>query len=543
MVTRAVYGSWSAADPPLFPARMSVQIPYFRAVEHAEARRERTVTSLASELASLAISAIVGGTALLPSSTDAERLGLFVSAGMLALFTLVWFHVLPADQFGAGRGAMGAAVVQAIATVLLAATGGVHSLYFVYYLLPVLATVFHLRPSGTLAVSAVALVLVLALYVSDPTAADPRTADAAMIQVLGLLAVATVSWLMARAVGASQARIVAERSQLRALLESVAAPILVSTAGGIVEGANSAAKALLGPQVVGRRIGEVVPFVSDEPPAGAERSWTGSLADASGRTSELEVRRTVVQGAAGAHLYVVHDISQQAELNRLREQLLYDVAHELRGPLTALENALELLAGDYASLDAKDHDDIVVRARRSSGRMRVLMEDLLSAGNIQSGRFVVRPAAVELERLVSEAVEETAGAVEERQQRVVVRLPEHSTTVRADPRFARQVLTNLLSNASKYGGRGSEILLRAEAENGTVRVVVEDRGPGIAASQRAGLFERYYRVRPGNEEPGVGLGLAIAKGIIEAHGGRIGVESEVGRGTSVWFTLPRAAPR
>jgi signal transduction histidine kinase len=110
----------------------------------------------------------------------------------------------------------------------------------------------------------------------------------------------------------------------------------------------------------------------------------------------------------------------------------------------------------------------------------------------------------------------------------------------ADTRYARQVLTNLLANASKYSPERSVIRLVAEPNANMVRISVVDRGPGIPPEQQAGLFERFYRVRSDSDVPGVGLGLAIAKGIVEAHGGSIGIDSEVGSGTSVWFTLPRA---
>ncbi len=225
------------------------------------------------------------------------------------------------------------------------------------------------------------------------------------------------------------------------------------------------------------------------------------------------------------------------EVNRMREQLLYSVAHELRGPLGVLENALDILTEGYADLSTDEFARLTGSARRTAGRLRTLMEDLLSAGSIQAGRFRVEPSAVELGALVAEAVEAVAPLVEERGQTVEVVL-ELGLRVAADRSRARQVLTNLLGNASRYGPRGSRIHVRAQAADGQVRISVEDRGPGIDRDQQAHLFERFYRTRAGGS--GIGLGLAIAKGIVEAHGGRIGLESEPGRGTTVWFTLPAA---
>jgi hypothetical protein len=128
----------------------------------------------------------------------------------------------------------------------------------------------------------------------------------------------------------------------------------------------------------GRPIREVLPFVHDPlDPNGGDVQ--GRLADATGRTVDLEVSRTLLddEPGRGSAVYVVHDISRQAEVNRLREQLLYSVAHELRGPLMVLDNALEILDDDYEKLTAQDFNQVLGSARRSARRMRMLMEDLL----------------------------------------------------------------------------------------------------------------------------------------------------------------------
>ena len=268
----------------------------------------------------------------------------------------------------------------------------------------------------------------------------------------------------------------------------------------------------------------------------------GRFADATGRTLDLEVSRTVLQeaGDQGYAAYVVHDISRHAEVNRLREQLLYSVAHELRGPLMVLDNALELLDGDYPKLTAAEFAHMLGTAQRASRRMRTLMEDLLSAGSIQSGHFVVAPRKVDLGDVVADALEIVMPPIEARRQRVELDLARDTQAVMADTRYARQVLSNLLANASKYSPEQSVIRVVARPLATMVRISVEDQGPGIAPAQQVGLFERLYRVRSSTDTPGVGLGLAIAKGIVEAHGGSIGIDSAPGNGTSVWFTLHAA---
>jgi signal transduction histidine kinase len=239
-------------------------------------------------------------------------------------------------------------------------------------------------------------------------------------------------------------------------------------------------------------------------------------------------------------VYVIHDISRYAEVNRLREQLLHNVAHELRAPLGVLDNSLEILAQDYGELTAAELDELMRSARRTSHRLRVLMEDLLSAGSIQSGRFRIRAQPISPSVLFDDAVEMVEPVLGSRAQRVELRMDPEPPQVLADPLRIRQVLVNLLNNASKYSTTGDVLGIRAEHVASHLRISVADHGPGIPEEQRAGLFERFYRVRPQHEEPGVGLGLAICKGIVEAHGGSIGVESTHGGGATVWFTLPLA---
>ncbi|MCA1644303.1 MAG: PAS domain S-box protein [Chloroflexi bacterium] len=329
-------------------------------------------------------------------------------------------------------------------------------------------------------------------------------------------------------------------AQRRELLEAIRTPIVSTSLGGRITGFNAAAVALFGSpaRLYGRGIREVLSFVP-EPLESAVGDVQGRFADATGRTLDLEVSRTVMQeaGDQGYAVYVVHDISRHAEVNRLREQLLYSVAHELRGPLMVLDNALEILHDDYPKLTTEEFTHVLGTGRRASRRMRTLMEDLLSAGSIQSGHFVVAPRHTDLSDLVAEALEIVGPTMEQRAQRIEIDVTQDAATVMADKRYARQVLTNLLANASKYSPEDSLIRVVGRPLGTMVRIGVEDQGPGIAPEQQVGLFERFYRVRSDNDAQGVGLGLAIAKGIVEAHGGSIGIDSTPRNGTSVWFTL------
>jgi PAS domain S-box-containing protein len=335
----------------------------------------------------------------------------------------------------------------------------------------------------------------------------------------------------------------AQEAHRRELLEAIRTPIVTTTLRGRITGFNAAAVALFGSpaRLYGRGILDVLPFMS-EPRDLVPGDVQGRLADATGRTVDLEVSRTVMHEGDdhGYAVYVVHDISRHAEVNRLREQLLYSVAHELRGPLMVLDNALEILETEYPNLTNQEFGQVLGSARRTARRMRTLMEDLLSAGSIQSGHFVVAPRKMELLAILKDAMEIVDPGTQGRGQRVEIEVPADLPHVLADRRYARQVLSNLLANASKYSPEGSQIRVIASPTANMVRISVEDQGPGIPFEQQAGLFERFYRIRNESDTPGVGLGLAIAKGIVEAHGGSIGIDSAVGSGTVVWFTLPAA---
>ncbi len=336
-------------------------------------------------------------------------------------------------------------------------------------------------------------------------------------------------------------------ARYRDLFAALHEPILTTSADGRVTGFNRAALDLFGgaARLYGRPIQDLLPLVAIGEDGDGKSTWEGPLEDATGRTLVVEVSRTRLDDGRVpiGDVYVVHDISRHAELNRLREQLLYSVAHELRGPLAVLGNTLDILATEYGDLSTSEFDRLVSSARRTAVGLHDLMEELLSAGTIQSGRFHVSPQPVDLALIVDDALEAVQPVLDAREQHIERDLAEVTSHVLADRRYARQVLTSLVRNASTYSPQGEVIRIRAEQADDHVRVTVEDRGPGIADEQRAGLFERFYRVRPGYDEPGIGLGLAIAKGIIEAHGGSIGVESQVDVGTRVWFTLPAARER
>ncbi|ABS27202.1 ATP-binding protein [Anaeromyxobacter sp. Fw109-5] len=224
---------------------------------------------------------------------------------------------------------------------------------------------------------------------------------------------------------------------------------------------------------------------------------------------------------------------------RAREQLLAVVSHDLRTPLSAIRMGAHRLRASAASAVPEALGAIADVIQRSAGRMERLIGDLLDVAAVQAGRLTVDPSPRRPGELVREAVESMQSLVRGHGVELDVDAAPDLPLVLADHDRILQVLGNLVSNAVKVTEAGGRIGVRAEPRAAAVRFAVSDTGPGIAPDELERIFEPYRR-GAGATYSGTGLGLAIARGIVEAHGGRIGVESAVGAGSTFWFTLPVA---
>ncbi len=233
---------------------------------------------------------------------------------------------------------------------------------------------------------------------------------------------------------------------------------------------------------------------------------------------------------------------QNQELRRLSEQknaLLGMAAHDLRNPISYIQMTTDFLLDPAIGLSDEDRRNILADLRHQAEHMSGLLNDLLDVTQIESGKLELNPQPVALDVFLQEAVR--------RQNRLSAL---KGTTVefeaapaglaQADPVRLRQVIDNLLSNAVKYSPAGSTVRVILARLDGTWRVDVADEGAGITAEDRSRLFTAFARLsaRPTGGESSTGLGLAITRRIVEAHGGQIGVASEPGRGATFWFTLP-----
>lgn len=232
---------------------------------------------------------------------------------------------------------------------------------------------------------------------------------------------------------------------------------------------------------------------------------------------------------------------RQAETSaRLRDEVLAIVSHDLRNPLSVVSFASEALLRAWSAeperaAERRQLEGIALSAER----MRRLINDLLDVARADAGRLAVDPVPVPVGRLVLDALEAHAPLAEARAILTRVRIPAEPPPVLADPDRVLQVLSNLLGNAIRFTPRGGGITLAAEADAREVRFSVADTGPGIAPEHLPHVFDRFWRAQRARRG-GAGLGLAIARGLVEAHGGRIWAESVPGEGSTFTFTLPRA---
>ncbi|MFN7951301.1 MAG: ATP-binding protein [bacterium] len=262
---------------------------------------------------------------------------------------------------------------------------------------------------------------------------------------------------------------------------------------------------------------------------------------AGGVDTYLLPRASPLYGGAGVTgvTVILQDVTRLRRFDELRNDLVATVAHEFRTPLTSLRMAIHLcLEGAAGAITAKQAE-LLHAGRDDCERLQRIVDDLLDLARLQSGKVDLALHAVRAASLLDEARESHLADARHRsveiEADVVVDLPE----VLADRDRMALVLSNLITNAIRFTPSGETVRLGARLEDGNVRFEVRDRGPGVAADLRERIFDRFFRA-PGAPPGGSGLGLSIAKEIVEAHGGRIGVEDNDDGGAVFWFTLPLA---
>ena len=230
-------------------------------------------------------------------------------------------------------------------------------------------------------------------------------------------------------------------------------------------------------------------------------------------------------------------------LDRLKSDFVAVVSHEIRTPLTSVKGALELLSDDRYFQNNDQQAKLLTIAHANAERLLLLINDILDFSKLESASLPMTIERQRLEPVVQQAAHNLRMLIEERRIQLDLDLPGDLADALLDPHRIAQVITNLLSNAVKFSPPGERIRIRAIQRPGDIRIEVSDHGDGISVADLPKLFRKFQQIDSGSTRKvgGTGLGLVISKGIVEQHGGHIGVESELGRGSTFWFTLPVAA--
>ncbi|HEY3804488.1 MAG TPA: ATP-binding protein [Kofleriaceae bacterium] len=239
------------------------------------------------------------------------------------------------------------------------------------------------------------------------------------------------------------------------------------------------------------------------------------------------------EGDVVAATIVLQDVTRLRRFEELRNDLVATVAHELRTPLTSLRMAVHLLSEEHVGPLTVKQADLVFAAREDTDRLQSIVDELLDLSRIQADRIELRTAELDPEQLIGAAIEAHRGEAESRSAELRSEVLPGMRPVRVDRERILLVLDNLISNALRYGG---DTTVRASEDGSELRVEVSDRGPGVPDEYQQAIFDKYVRV-PGAPPGGAGIGLYIAREIVRAHGGEIGVSSE-GKGATFWFTVP-----
>jgi PAS domain S-box-containing protein len=340
-----------------------------------------------------------------------------------------------------------------------------------------------------------------------------------------------------------------ERARLSEIVSHTSDGVFTVDPEGRITTWNPAMRALVGyaeEDAIGRRceellgLGLIAAFADEEGGNGRAGSTTATTKE--GSTKELRLRTSTIrddEGAPPARIVVVRDVGEEMKAEQIKRDFVSMISHELRSPLTPLRGFLaSLVEGTVDDSAEKRHEYYRIMLRQAQ-RLERVVNDMLDASLIEAGGLVVDLQSVPLDHVLTRLVKEFREQHPDRP--VVLGDLDEPAIVFADPFRVEQVVLNLLSNADKYTPASLPIDVTATTTEGSVTISVSDLGEGIAPEHQDVIFDRFYRVQdgPASGRPGTGLGLYIARTLVEAMSGRIWVESEVGAGTTFSFSLQR----
>ncbi|MFZ0531774.1 MAG: ATP-binding protein [Anaerolineales bacterium] len=336
-----------------------------------------------------------------------------------------------------------------------------------------------------------------------------------------------------------------ESATLETVLQKMTDGVLIVDANGLVQLVNPAAVKMFS---ISKNISIGKPLIEVVRHHQPAEMWQRCQATGETQRLDFEVgQRLSLQGIAtslsptisGSTLLLFQDLTRQRQIDAMRRDFISNVSHELRTPLAALKALTETLqAGALEDLPAAHR--FLEQMETEVDSLSLMVSELLELSRIESGRVPLNFASTLPIDIINPAYERLRLQAERAGLTLTVEIPDDLPAILADATRAQQVVVNLLHNAIKFTPRGGKVTISAAQQDRMVQFAVTDSGIGIDADDLPRIFERFYKVDRSRATSGTGLGLAIARHLIEAHGGRIWAESEVGKGSTFYFTIPLA---
>jgi signal transduction histidine kinase/DNA-binding response OmpR family regulator len=333
----------------------------------------------------------------------------------------------------------------------------------------------------------------------------------------------------------AQGRIEEERHRLAVTIESLGDALIVTEPGSSTIATTNPRADELVPEL---KPGEPVDGPGSPLPPLDVALTRESVIDHGGRA--LAITAAPLGSAADGVVWTVRDMTERARLERAKTEFVATASHELRSPLTSIKGFVELLERNPENMSARQREfiDIVLR---STDRLVELVNDLLDVAQIEADSVEISRRPIDIGEAVRDVAELMGPRINAKHQRLGVYVAPALPLAMADPGRIRQVIANLLTNAHVYTEEGGRIHIGVEADRAWVKIVVADSGVGMTKEELDRVFDRFYRARGASASvPGTGLGLSIVKSLIDMHDGEIEVESEVGRGTTFYVSIPAA---
>lgn len=391
------------------------------------------------------------------------------------------------------------------------------------------------------------------------TSAAQRVSDGDLAAPIPLISEPEEISTLATALHHSQHRMLQalhERSQARdwldALIQSVVEGVVTVDDGGYITFLSQGAEQLsewTREEALGRHLDTIFPtdgegagFFARVPERGKRRQI--QVRNRSGRDMVLAVTGAQMVPPGGETpqtALVLRDVTEEEALRNLRAYFLANISHEFHTPLSTLLASMELLLDPNEDLSAGEMRELLKPSYLSLQSLQRLIDNLLESSRIEAGYFSVEKRPTDLNTVLESALQMVAPLLARRGQPVAVGEPGSLPVVPGDAARLTQVLVNLLVNASKYSPPGSAIDVEVSSAQTMLRIAVLDHGSGIPPAEREIIFQRFVRRHASTgEQYGIGLGLYVVKTVVEAHGGRIGVDDRAGGGSVFWFELPLA---